>query len=232
MFFTNNVLSFFHLLRACSSNKVPQLVFTSSTSLYGASVQRPQGRAVWYHESSPVTCCDLYDCTKLLAEQLCESLAQKESIGVTVLRVARFFVEEEISFNLCKLFRTVDLRDVVRAHTAAVRTATAPGYRVFNVAAKSPFCEAEADELFHDPMHVIERYYPGAERLFAQRQWPRLSSIDRIYDIGKAERELAYRPAFGFEAFFHASKRSPGERITLASLAGESMERQMGGDLG
>ena len=115
MFFTNNVLSFFHLLRACSSNKVPQLVFTSSTSLYGASVQRPQGRAVWYHSPSPVTCCDLYDCTKLLAEQLCESLAQKESIGVTVLRVARFFVEEEISFNLCKLFRTVDLRDVVRA---------------------------------------------------------------------------------------------------------------------
>ncbi len=202
-FFANNVRGVFHVLTACLRHGIRKLVFTSSTSIYGASADPIDGRASWVDETTPVRwrTDDVYDATKVLGEELCKQYAREHDMAIIALRTTRFFFDDDVSYNVRKLYCGVDLRDVVQAHRLALSAPGGAGFRAYNIAARSPFHPTDAVELYADAPAVIERYYPGARELIARRDGVLPHRIGRVYDISKAERELDYRPRHNFAEF-------------------------------
>jgi UDP-glucose 4-epimerase len=170
----------------------------------------PRETAVWVTEELAPVPRDLYDVTKFAAEGLCRNVSAAHGLSCVILRVARFFPEPPNHMAIYRLYKGVDLRDVVTAHGLALQAAS-PGCQVFNIAARSPFTAGETAELLHDPQRVILRHVPAAGERFAKLGWQFPSRIDRVYVIEKAERALGYRPAFNLmeylaEASHHSSE--------------------------
>src|SRR5262249_44476423 len=90
-FIDTNVTGTLHLLEAASATGVRRFVYTSTTSVYGHSLA-PDGReAVWVTEGLTPRPRDIYDITKLAAEELCRLFARDHDLTAICLRVARFF---------------------------------------------------------------------------------------------------------------------------------------------
>ena len=202
-----------NLLESAVAHAVRQFIYTSTTSLYGEAMV-PRGTAVWVTEELVPVPRDLYDVTKCAAECLCRDVSAAHGLACTILRVARFFPEPPDAMAVYRLYKGVDLRDVVTAHGLALQVALS-GCQVVNIAARSPFTAGETAELLHDPQRVILRHFPGAEERFATLGWQFPTRIDRVYVIEKAERELGYRPAFNFmEYLAEVSHQSSGSRCS------------------
>jgi UDP-glucose 4-epimerase len=50
---------------------------------------------------------------------------------------------------------------------------------------------------------VIQKYYPDIEQIFAGKNWVFPGSIDRVYSIEKAKKELNYHPVNNFDSFIN-----------------------------
>jgi UDP-glucose 4-epimerase len=194
-----------NLLESALEHAVRQFIYTSTTSLYGEAMV-PRERAVWVTEDLTPVPRDLYDVTKFAAEGLCWDVSAVHGLSCTILRVARFFPEPPNHMAIYRLYKGVDLRDVVAAHRLALQAAS-PGCQVLNIAACSPFTADETAELLHDPQRVILRHFPVAGEWFATLGWQFPTRIDRVYVIEKAERELGYRPAFNFAEYLAEAGR-------------------------
>jgi nucleoside-diphosphate-sugar epimerase len=189
------------LLDAALQHHIKRFVFTSTTSIYGCST-RPKTEAVWVTEDLAPNPEDIYDVTKLEAEGLCR---QASLAGVTtiILRMSRCFPEPDHLQVFYRLYRGVSRGDVAQAHwLAASGAGLLPG--VFNVSAHSPFQRSDAPVLLADPWAVIDRLYPQASALFERLQWPKPSSIDRVYVVDKAKLLLNYQPRDDFWTFLNA----------------------------
>lgn len=200
--FTNNVLSTFHVASACARFSIPRLVITSSASIYDVSAAEQQRAALWLNEGAKLGPRDLYDETKVMSEQIGEYWADR-GVDVTCLRTTRFFYDDDVSYNLRKLWRGADVRDVARAHLLAIQSAPR-GFSVYNVAAKSPFTQQDCAALWVDPRRVMESYFPGIGEVFAQRTWALPTRVDRVVDITRAERELGFSPQHNFDGFWRS----------------------------
>ena len=77
-------------------------------------------RAVWVDEQLEPQPRDIYDQTKLEAEQLVASAGG--SMTVTTLRMSRCFPEAAELMAWYRLYRGVDRRDVAEAHALALRS--------------------------------------------------------------------------------------------------------------
>lgn len=202
-----------NLLESALEHQVRHFIYTSTTSLYGEAMV-PCEAAVWVTEELTPVPRDLYDVTKFAAEGLCRDVAAAHGLACTILRVARFFPEPPYAMALYRLYKGVDLRDVVAAHGLALQAALS-GCQVLNIAARSPFTAGETVELLHNPQRVILRYFPAAGERFATLGWQFPTRIDRVYVIEKAERELGYRPAFNFmEYLAEVSHHSSGSQFS------------------
>ncbi|MDJ0657513.1 MAG: NAD(P)-dependent oxidoreductase [Xanthomonadales bacterium] len=186
------------LVDACVRAGHSRLVLTSTTSVYGDAMVDPD-RAVWVDESLPPKPRDIYDQTKLAAEDLCRE-AGNHGLSCISLRMSRCFPEPEHLVALYRLYRGVDQRDVAEAHSLALN-AELEGFHVFNVSARSPFRQADLEQLSRQPAQVIERCSPGAVCEFQTRRWPLPERIDRVYAIDRAAEQLGYQPRFNFEWF-------------------------------
>lgn len=182
------------LLEAAVEHGVRRFVYTSTTSLYGSALM-PQDRAVWVTEELCPRPRDVYDATKLAAEELCRDVA-RGGLPTVCLRVARCFSESPEQTAVHRLSRAVDVRDAASAHALAVEWPGASG--TFNVAARSPFNEGDLEELLADAPAVIRRRLPWAETAFAARGWALPPRIERVYVVAKAEAELGFRPVHDF----------------------------------
>ena len=192
-----NVSGTLNLLTAAArSGTVRRFVHTSSTSVYGHALV-PRGKAVWVTEALTPRPRDIYDITKLAAEELCQLVARERGLPTICLRTGRFFDEPPAVMAAHRLYRGADVRDVAAAHLLALSN-EAIDFDVFNVAARSPFAESDVEELLRDAPAAIARRVPDAPRLFARRGWPLPRSIDRVYDIRRAEERLGYRPRWNF----------------------------------
>ncbi|WP_218023275.1 NAD-dependent epimerase/dehydratase family protein [Nocardia altamirensis] len=178
------------LLRQAAEGDVRRVVYTSSTSVYGHALV-PDSRAVWVEESLRAQPRDIYDETKLGAETL---VGQRHRFTTIVLRIARCFPEEPAVQAAHRLYRGVDVRDVARAHRLAIARPEVRG--IFNVAGPMLFRPNDTRQLLADAATVLGDRAPGIVALFRQRGWPLPRSIDRVYDSGKAQRELGYRPIY------------------------------------
>jgi len=192
-----NVEATARLLDAARAAGVPRVVFTSTTSVYGCTT-RAADRAVWVTEDLPPNPEDIYDETKLAAEELCRQAAGRD-LTVVVLRVSRCFPEPPPLLAFYRLYRGLDLRDVARAHVLAAGAPLDP-YSVFNVSADTPFRPQDGTALWSDPWRVIDRAVPGLARTFEERGWARPPRIDRVYVTAKANAVLGYRSDHGVEA--------------------------------
>ncbi|HEY8597555.1 MAG TPA: NAD(P)-dependent oxidoreductase [Thermomicrobiales bacterium] len=198
-FIATNIAGTQHLLTAAAASPVARLVYTSSTSVYGDALV-PTDRAVWVTEDVTPQPRDIYDVTKLAAEGLCRLFHRETHIPTRCLRVGRFFPEPPDQTALYRLYRGLDPRDAAEAHRLAA-TVDGPGYGLYNIAARSPFAEVDAPELWRDAAAIIRRYHPEAEAFFARQGWAMPAQIDRVYVIERASRELGYHPRHNFADF-------------------------------
>lgn len=201
-----NVRGTENLLEACLKHNVKRFVFTSTTSVYGDALEDPE-KAVWVTEELVPSPRDIYDETKLAAENLCLA-ASKHGLSAISLRMSRCFPEREDLMAIYRLYRGVDETDVALAHALALFLPM-QGYEVFNISCQPPFSAIDVEALKQNAEQVIWRYFPWAEGEFLKRGWTLPKTIDRVYVIEKARKYLGYSPAYNFAEMFasFASKR-------------------------
>ncbi len=189
------------LLNQAIRHNIKRFVFTSTTSVYGCTT-RPKTEAIWVTETLSTNPEDIYDLTKLEAEQLCQQ-ASRTGMNTIILRMSRCFPEPDHLQVFYRLYRGVSRRDVAEAHWLAA-TSTIPGSETFIISAASPFQQTHTRTLLIDPWKVINRIHPQASQLFDYMQWKKPSSIDRVYVIDKAKSILNYQPQENFWNFLQS----------------------------
>ena len=136
-FIDTNITGTLRLLEAATSNSVKKLIYTSTTSLYGASMQDAQ-QAVWVTEELASIPRDIYDITKIAAEGLCRDFFDPSGLQTCVLRVSRFWNEPLVDKIFYRMFRGLDIRDVAMAHQLALEK-DFDQFDIFNISAQSIF---------------------------------------------------------------------------------------------
>lgn len=187
------------LLQACGEAGVSRFVYTSTTSLYGDAML-PQGAAVWVTEGLTPRPRDIYDETKLAAEEACREAA-RAGLACTALRMSRCFAEDPRLVAIYRLYRGVDAQDVAQAHELALAASAGP-FAVYNVSAPPPFRESDCGRLLADAAAVVQERVPWAAAEFARRGWKLPASIDRVYVVDRAITGLGYRPVHDFASLF------------------------------
>ena len=214
-----NVTGTLNLLEAAVAAGNDRFVFTSTTSLMISEAIRAgraggATRAAWLSEDfGPLEPRNIYGVTKRAAEQLCALVHREHGLPVVILRIGRFFPEEDdthrhLSGENIKanefLNRRLTVEDAADAHLAALALAPALRLETFVISAPPPFAPDEAEELMHDAPAVIARHFPAAAELYARRGWKLPASIDRVYDPSRAERLMGFRCRTDFAAVLTA----------------------------
>jgi nucleoside-diphosphate-sugar epimerase len=210
-FIDTNVTGTLRLLEAASTAGVRRFVYTSTTSVYGYSLV-PDGReAVWVTEDLTPRPRDIYDITKLAAEELCRLFARAHGLPTICLRVSRFFEQTPDLMAAYRLYRGADVRDIAAAHLLAARN-EGSAFDIFTISAHSPFQHEDTAALLTDAPAVIRRYFPDAEDVFRAQGWTLPTGIDRVYVAEKAERLLGYTPQHNFAELLDELRADVGRR--------------------
>ena len=230
-FVDTNVNGTLALLEAAVAAGVRAFVFTSTTSAFGHALRPPPDRpAAWVTEELRPVPRNIYGVTKTAAEDLCELVHQQHGLPCVVLRISRFFPEEDDDAAIRQdfpqdnvraselLFRRVDLEDVVAAHLCAIERAPVIGFDRFIVSATTPFRPEDASDLRKDAPAVLRRRVPAYEAIYRARGWRMFQGIDRVYDNARAREHLGWRPLYDFERLLASLQegREPWSPLTQA----------------
>jgi len=196
-FIDTNITGTLRLLEAAATAGVRRFVYTSTTSVYGYSLVPDGQEAVWVTEDLAPRPRDIYDITKLAAEELCCLVARDRNLPTICLRVSRFFEQSPDLMAAYRLYRGANVRDIAAAHVLAARNQDIE-FDIFTISARSPFQREDTAELLTDAPAVIRGYYPDAEDVFRAQGWTLPASVDRVYVTEKAERLLGYIPQHNF----------------------------------
>lgn len=197
-FVSVNVAATEALARRSAAAGVRSFVFTSTTALYGFASTLPDGPS-WIDEDTVPAPRTIYHHTKLLAEERLIRIASETSMPITAIRMSRCFPESAPLMAAYRLHRGVDARDVADAHVLAALAPVA-GFRRYVISGHTPFLPEDAHDLRNNAPEVIERRCHELAAIFRRRHWSLPRSIDRVYCSNRAQRELNWRPTFGFEA--------------------------------
>src|SRR5690242_13595154 len=128
-FVETNIAGTLNLLEEAVEANVGRFVFTSTTSAFGRALTPGEDQpAAWITEDVTPVPRNIYGVTKRAAEDLCEIIARDHGLPVVVLRVARFFPEDDDRDEVRAaydganvkaneyLYRRVDIPDVADAH--------------------------------------------------------------------------------------------------------------------
>lgn len=199
-FYDINVHATEKICRAALASGVSQIVFTSTTALYGYS-NYGTAKAVWVNEQTLPQPKTIYHKTKLEAEHVIKEYASNK-LAIRVIRMSRCFPEPAQLMAVYRLHRGVDYRDVAEAHRLAGVLTKKKDFDVYVISANTPFQESDSQLLFENPESVIRQRHPLLAKEFDARGWKFPASIDRVYDSSYAEKELGWK-----------SKRGPLEVI-------------------
>ena len=232
-FVDTNVSGTLTLLEEAVAAGVGSFVFTSSTSVFGRALTPLPGEpATWITEDVTPVPRNIYGVTKAAAEDLCEIIARDHGLPVVVLRVARFFPEDDDRDEVRAaydganvkaneyLYRRVDIQDVVDAHLLAMAGAPAIGFGRYIISATTPFTPADRAGLGRDAPAVVRRLFPDADAEYARRGWAMFGVIDRVYVNARARAALGWRPTHDFRWVLDRLTAGQDPRSPLARAVG------------
>ena len=236
-FIDTNITGTLTLLEeAARTTRITAFIFVSTTSAFGKALSPAPGRpAAWIDEAVTPVPKNIYGVTKVAAEDLCALVHAQTRMPVLVLRTSRFFPEADDDedrraavgdenlkvLELC--YRRADVADVVSACVCAARRAPEIGWGKYIVSAPPPFPRDEAvlERLDRDAGAVIREIVPACERVFEEKGWRFLDRMDRVYDSGKAVRELGWVPEYTFEKAVERIARGEEWRSELTFKVGK-----------
>ncbi len=206
-----NVSGTLTLLEAAADAGLRGLIFTSTTSAFGASLRPAADQpAVWIDEAVPDVPKNIYGATKTAAEGLCHLFHRTRGLPCLVLRTSRFFPEDDDdpaaraawdAENLKAnefLHRRVDLEDAARAHIDALQRLGRLDFGRYVISAPTPFTRDDRAALRRDAAAVIERRVPGTRAIYDARGYRLPETLGRVYDSARARRDLGWTPRFDF----------------------------------
>lgn len=211
-----NIGGTINVLDAARAAGCCRFVLVSSTSLMidAAIAQGTASKAAFLDEThGPLAPRNVYGVTKLAAEGLARLHA--ETMAVTVLRLSRFFPEDDSYPGAIRgdnlkavelLHRRLSVDDAAASCLAALARAD-PGFALYLVSAPTPFARDEAADLMRNAADVIARHYPDAPALFAVRGWHLPRTITRVYESRRIADELGFRCATDFAAVLQALRQ-------------------------
>ena len=197
-------------------SKVDRFIFTSTTSLMisreiRAGTSGGLKKAVWItEEMAPLLPRNIYGVTKLSAEHLCRLFHELHGLSVVILRISRFFPEEDDMAHMIVqsepntkaneyLFRRLTVEDAADSHVVALAKAPELGFDTFIISASTPFSRDDCGHLIADAPSVVARYFPEFPELYASAGWTMFQTIDRVYDSSRALRRLGFQCRVGFK---------------------------------
>jgi UDP-glucose 4-epimerase len=207
-FIRTNVDATSRLLDTARRCGVRRFLLASSTSVYGRAMRPTRNEAIWVTEKLMPDAEDIYDETKLAAEQLCREAFTTDFV-TAALRFSRSFPESLPLMALYRLYRGVDARDVAQAFAKALEVQL-PGFEALNVSGATPFLPTDCQALFENAPAVLQQRCPALVAAFAKRGWELPPSIDRVYVIEKATDLLGYRPHYGWQHVLEPALAAPG----------------------
>lgn len=197
---------------------VKSFIFISTTSTFGHALAPPPGEpAAWIDESVVPQPKNIYGVTKTAAEDVCRLAHKQTGLPILVLRMSRFFPEEDDdeerrgamggdNLKVLELAsRRVDLADAVGACVCAMdkagRGEGEVGWGTYIVSGPTPFEREDGvlRGLDEDAGRVFEAVCPGVGEVFERKGWRFLRRVDRVYDSGRAVRELGWKPVYTFQ---------------------------------
>jgi len=219
-FVETNIAGTLSVLEAALQWGVSGVVFSSTTSTFGAALRPPDGEpAVWVTEETHCRPKNIYGVTKKAAEDLCELFFRSKGLPCIILRTARFFPEpdddrylrnryDDLNLKVNEfLYRRLDLTDAVEAHTLAAERAAELGFGRYILSATSPFERKHLAPLRTDAPAVVRELVPEYETVYRQREWKMLPAIDRVYVNRRARDDLDWKPRFSFQHAIDALNR-------------------------
>jgi nucleoside-diphosphate-sugar epimerase len=204
-FLAVNVEGTQRLLDAAASAGAGRVVLSSSTSVYGHALE-PSGAAVWVDEALTPRPRDIYDVTKLAAEQLCALFTAETGIPTVCLRVSRFSFADapDLAVPYC-LHRAVHVDDAARAHQLALRR-PASGHTVLVISGGSPYRREDVADLLTAADAVLRRRAPELAAAMDAAGLPPPRRVERVYGIDAATAMLGYRPERGVRDLLAAGR--------------------------
>jgi UDP-glucose 4-epimerase len=210
-FVRTNITGTLNLLEEAVIHKVKGFIYSSTTSTFGDILTPKAGEpAIWITEESPCKPKNIYGVTKGCAEDLCQLFYRNEGLCCIVLKIARFFPEEDdneatresySSLNAKAneyLYRRVDVADVVDAHLLGVEKVESAGFAKYVISATSPFQQGDLEELNTDAVSVVETLFPQMGAIYRKKGWKMFPRIDRVYVNQRARTELGWNPRYDF----------------------------------
>lgn len=183
------------ICEAAIATGVKQLIFTSTTALYGYA-NFGKEKATWITEATTPQPRTIYHRTKLEAERLLESFAS-EKLKIRVIRMSRCFPEPAPTMAVYRLHRGVDYRDVATAHLLAASRPNENPFDLFIISGHTPFRPSDCETLLNDAEAIIRKRQPELAQEFDRRGWQLPKSIDRVYDASYARQKLGWESKRG-----------------------------------
>jgi UDP-glucose 4-epimerase len=215
-FWQTNATGTFHVLRAAADAGACKVVLCSTMGVYGA--EPPVDRWGLVTDEHPVRPRDVYGATKAVCEDLAAYTGRTGGVATVALRLGMFVPETFERYGFRLLFGGVDDRDVAAAVLLSLDHDPPDGFEAFNIFADTPFGESDLAALATDPLDVLERHWPGARELVAERGldvdelvWGRLA-----WRSDAARERLGYAPRFGFGEFLDALRRDDPSHYPFA----------------
>lgn len=232
-FIDTNVTGTLNVLEAALDERVSGVIFSSTTSAFGNALRPGEDRpAAWIDETVQSVPRNIYGVTKRAAEDLCELFFRSRGLPCLVLRVARFFPEEDddpdmrgqfddLNLKVNELlYRRLDLADAVDAHIAAAERVQSIGFARYVVSATTPFEANQVSRLRTDAPAVVRDLFPDYEQIYRARGWRMLPGIDRVYVNHRARTELGWTPRYDFRRALDAVRRGEDVFSPLARSVG------------
>ncbi len=194
-FYDINITATENICKAALECGVSQIVFTSTTALYGYA-NHEEGKAAWINEQTIPKPKTIYHKTKLEAENILKKYASKD-LEVSVMRMSRCFPEPVQTMAVYRLHRGIDYRDVAEAHLLAHRLKKDKFFDIYVISGKTPFLASDCQMLFENPDMVIRNRHQLLATEFEKRGWKFPVSIDRVYDSTYAQQKLNWHPKRG-----------------------------------
>ena len=232
-FVDTNISGTLNLLEAAIQCGVGRFVYSSTTSTFGSALSPPnEAPAVWVEESVQPIVKNIYGLTKLAAENLCELFSTKPGLTCTVLRLSRFFPEEDdnkttrdrYSSDNAKanefLYRRVDIQDAAQAHFCALNHTNGADFSRYIISAPTPFRKEDLGRLRQNPARVVGQYFPDFHEIYRRANFKMFDDIERIYVSRLAQQQLSWVPEFDFGTILN--------QLNNEELIGSRLGREIG----